>query len=954
MEPLRDDDPELIGPYRLFALLGSGGWGNVYFARAEYGRAVALKTIRPDRLATAPERFRTRFAREVEAARAVGSDHTAEVVDADTRAHEPWFAARYIPGVDLAEALERCGGPLPQRTWRTLAAGLADALRGIHTAGLVHRDLKLANVLLATAGPAVIDFGIARHLEPAHGGTLTATGVALRTTTFASPEQLRDERVGPASDIFTLGLVLAYAALARHPFGPGSAVQIGANILQGAPRLDGMPPALERIVRPCLEPRPQDRPAPADVAALLPVDGQPNGREWLPPGLRAAVDERSRTALDLDEPMRSGTYRPMAPTPFPTPGAAPDTADGRPAAGARALRERDLTSAPAGGTGQETTTLPPQAAARQDPPAAKAKQGPGPKQSAAAQQDPVVKAGAGTPGAKFLAAAEAGDTEAMRRVAAAHKQVGDLAAALRWFRRAAAGGNPTGAREAAFLIDHHFPERVAQMGALLRQAGEAGDVHAAMRMGELLEQEPGGLPEALQWFERAAERKHPKAADAVLRVRAAARRSGLSAAERAVLFEHRAAASDGDVNSMLALGSWYHKAKRLQDALLWYRRAATVGNAHGMLLTAQVLAKDPKRRVESADWYRRAAEAGNTEALHVTGRRLQQDGRAAEALDHFGRAADKDHLPSMIEAAALLEKTGQQAKALEWYGRAAAKGHTGAAQEVERIRVAAAAAAKKAAPPTQPAAKATTAQRSATQRSATQQTAARKTAAKATAPPADVKAETKNGSWSAEETRAAANAQARAYEQGGHLEDAVRCYTQAEAVGDRDAKREIARLCLLLRERTEDAEQRKRLRKRAARRYRELAEEGDPRAVQAMIELDTTNGYKWQLKAAESGSTKAMREVARMHLEANGGVRDTRIAMFWLERAGHAGNTAAVLDGARAHEARGDIREAIDWYRWAAESGNSRGAREAERLETAHPGVALWRRLAGRLRRTLG
>ncbi|WP_052390071.1 serine/threonine-protein kinase [Streptomyces sp. NRRL B-24484] len=933
MEHLREDDPELIGPYRLFALLGRGGWGNVYFARTEYGRAVALKTVRPDRLAEAPERFRTRFAREVQAARAVGSEYTAEVVDADTRAPEPWFAARYIPGIDLADALERHGAPLPQRTWRVLATGLADALRSIHASGLVHRDLKLANVLLAGTGPAVIDFGIARHLAPTHGGTLTATGVALRTTTFASPEQLRDERVGPASDMFALGLVLAYTALARHPFGPGSAAQIGANILHGTPQLDGMPPALERIVRPCLEPRPQNRPDPAEFARLLPADGQQRGREWLPPALRVAVDERSAIALDLAEPMRSGPpwsgrSGPVTPTAPPAP-----TADGPPAAGARALRERSLAPAPSRGPGEESTTLPPtgQAAAAKAPVPARAVKRPG------------------TPGAKFLADAEAGDTEAMRRLAASLKQAGDLEGALGWFRRSAAGRNPTGAREAALLIEQHLPHHRPKVMALYRQAAEAGDLHATMRLGELLEQEPGGLPDALKWFERAAAHNHAKAADAVLRVRAAATRTVLSPGEQAVLRQHRDAALDGDGNAMLALGTWYHKEKRLQDALVWYRRAAEADHAHGMLLTAQLLGKDPQRQGESAHWYGLAAAAGNTEALHVLGRRLREEGRTAEALDHLRRAGERDHLPSMVEAAALLEESGQRVRAVEWYERAAAKGHSGAARQAERLRAATAPAAGS------PAGKATgkSAPKTTPPKAAAAQPTAGKKAAAAPKTDAAPGAAPKAAAPPAADVRAAAHAEAAEHERNGRLEDAVHCYTQAEALGDKEAKREIARLCLKLCDRTDDVEERRRLRRRAVKRYRDLADGGDPRALRMMTELDTTNGAKWQRRSALAGSTKAMREVARSHLEADG-PGDLRTALDWLRRAGQAGNTAAIVDGARACEARGDVREAIDWYRWAAESGNEQAAREADRLETSHLGTALWRRLSGRLRRTLG
>ncbi|MFD0531831.1 hypothetical protein ACFQ1I_43060 [Kitasatospora arboriphila] len=284
-----------------------------------------------------------------------------------------------------------------------------------------------------------------------------------------------------------------------------------------------------------------------------------------------------------------------------------------------------------------------------------------------------------------------------------------------------------------------------------------------MRLGELMEKEPGGLADALQWFEKAAERNHPKAADAVLRVRAAAAHSTVPAAERAALRQHRAAALDGDSNAMLALGTWYHKEKRPQEALVWYWRAAEACHAHGMLLTAQLLGKDPQRQAESADWYRRAGAAGNTEALHAIGRRLREEGRTAEAIDHLRRAGERDHLPSMVEAAALLERTGQRVRALEWYDRAAAKGHTGAAQEAGRLRAASAPAAGKTAPPKTAPSKTAPSKaappKTAAQPAAGQKAAAPKATAKAAAAPAE-KPSAKAARTADADARAAARAEA--------------------------------------------------------------------------------------------------------------------------------------------------------------------------------------------------
>ncbi|WP_404954081.1 protein kinase domain-containing protein [Streptomyces sp. 147326] len=959
MESLREDDPETIGPYRLFALLGRGGWGNVYFARSEFGRGVALKTIRPEHLAGDPERFRRRFAREAEAARAVDSAYTAQVVDADMHAAEPWIAARYIRGVDLADALDHCGAPLPQRTWRVLATGLADALRSIHAAELVHRDLKLANILLAGDGPYVIDFGIARNLSPADGVTLTGSGAAPRTATCSSPEQLRDERVGPASDVFALGMVLAYAALNRHPFGPGSAAQIQANILHGHRRLDGLPSGAEKIVLSCLEPRPQNRPTPAELARLLPSSASPKEHEWLPPGLRSALAGLSDLAVDLAEPMR---YRrpEHEPPALPGPGrppAAPSTSSA-----VRPARERDLPPAPPKVSLHEATTQPPTA-----------------RKAAAGN------AYAGEPGARYRAAAEAGNSEAMRQVASACRSVRDWRQALSWLRRAAEAGNPTGAREAAQLIEQHFPGQRDQAVALYRRAAEGGDLHSAMRLGGLLEQESGGLAEALAWYERAAGRNHEKAPEAVARVRAALARAEASNAndakvaedaEAQLMREHEATARDGQVKSMLALASWHLGAKREQKALTWYRNAAKAGHVHAMVISAQLLARDPKKQAESLDWYRRAAAAGNTDAMHCVGRSLKQQGNLPDALAHFRVAAAKGHQAAMIDAAEILERTVRAPEALKWYQRAAEKGHPKAALEAERLRAvlagtspagstppksvpakptpkkaavepapkkaAAGSAPKKAAPGAAPKKAAAGSAPKKAAPGAASKTAAGPTPRKPVAP-----------NEGAKQDPASLRAAAVQHERSDRPWEALQCLLRAEQLGDRTAKRDIARLHLVLRDVTNRSVDRKQHLRQALQHYRDLAEGGDVGAMLALVGLDTANSSAWRQRAAEAGNTRAMRQIARAQLKAGSG-EQVQAALSWLLEAGKAGDNAAILEGARAHEQRGAYGNAIDWYRWAEENGVAGAAKEVARVTAEHPGSVLWHRWSERLRRLKG
>ncbi|MFG2337770.1 serine/threonine-protein kinase [Streptomyces yangpuensis] len=974
MEPLREDDPETIGPYRLFALLGRGGWGNVYFARSEFGRGVALKTIRPEHLAGAPERFRRRFAREVEAARAVDSTYTAQVVDADTHAAEPWLAARYIRGVDLAEALDHCGAPLPQRTWRVLATGLADALRSIHAADLVHRDLKLANILLAADGPYVIDFGIARNLSPTDGVTLTGSGAAPRTVTFASPEQLRDERVGPTSDVFALGMVLAYAALNRHPFGPGSAAQIQANILHGQHRLDGLPDGVEKIVLSCLEPRPQNRPTPLELARLLPSSVSPKEHEWLPPGLRSALAGLSDLAVDLEAPMR---HHPPVHGPPVSPGRGRPAAATPTAPDGRAVRERELPPTPPRSSVHEATTRPPTGAAptaRQASPSAAPGAPPPASPPAAPGRKASRKAYAGEPGARHRAAAEAGNSEAMRQVAAACRSVRDWRQALSWLGRAAEAGNPTGAREAAQLIEQHLPDLRDQVASFYRRAAEGGDLHSVMQLGGLLEQEPEGLTEALAWYERAAGRKHEKAHEAVARVRERLARERLARAaasdrkaakpakaggagadaNAALMREHGAAAREDRVESMLALASRHLDAKRVPEALTWYRRAAEEGHVHAMMISAQLLAMDPEKQAESLDWYRRAAAEGNTDAMHCVGRSLKQRGALADALAHFRVAASKGHQAAMMDAAEILEQTGRTPEALKWYSRASDKGHPKATLAAERLRAASAGAG-----PAEP--KKTRAEPAP---KAPAEPAPKKAPAKPVARKAAVESGTKGAAGRTPPQSAAAKpgartntaslrAEAVTHERCDRPQDALQCLLRAEQLGDPTVGKDIIRLYLAVRGRSNNPAERKQHLEQVVRRYRDLAEGGDVEAMLALVGLDTPNASAWWQRAAEAGNVRAMRRLAKAQLKA-GSDEHVQAALSWLLEAGKAGDTAAILEGARVHEERGAYGNAIDWYRWAEDNGAPGAAREVARVTAEHPGTVVWHRWSARLRRLRG
>ncbi|MFD9034443.1 protein kinase [Streptomyces sp. NPDC059567] len=264
MDALRPDDPQWVGPYRLDGRLGEGGMGSVFLGTSPGGRKVAVKLIKQELSAT--PQFRERFAREVEAARRVGGFHTAQVVDADPGAASPWLVTAFIPGPTLYEVVAK-GGPLDATAVRRLGAGLAEGLGAIHKCGLVHRDLKPGNVIIADDGPRVIDFGIARAVD---ASSLTATGTVIGTYSYMSPEQIRADRAGTASDVFSLGSVLAFAATGRGPFDAPTLIEIVQRILDEAPALDGIDDgALRELLAACLAKAAEARPAVDELPGLF-------------------------------------------------------------------------------------------------------------------------------------------------------------------------------------------------------------------------------------------------------------------------------------------------------------------------------------------------------------------------------------------------------------------------------------------------------------------------------------------------------------------------------------------------------------------------------------------------------------------------------------------------------------------------------------------------------------
>ncbi|MFB7861046.1 serine/threonine-protein kinase [Streptomyces sp. NPDC056069] len=254
--------PERIGAYAVERVLGAGGMGTVYLARSRGGRAVAVKVARPELASDA--HFRERFRAEVAAARSVGGFHTAPVVDADPEAALPWLATAYVAGPTLAALLE-AEGPMDEARLRQLGAALAEALEAIHGCGLVHRDLKPGNIIMAADGPRVLDFGIARALESSR---LTATGTAFGTPGFLAPEQALGQEVGGAADVFALGAVLV-AAAGGSAFGTGTPIGLMYRSVHEPPNVTAVPAGLRPIVESCLAKEPGSRPTPEGLLDLF-------------------------------------------------------------------------------------------------------------------------------------------------------------------------------------------------------------------------------------------------------------------------------------------------------------------------------------------------------------------------------------------------------------------------------------------------------------------------------------------------------------------------------------------------------------------------------------------------------------------------------------------------------------------------------------------------------------
>jgi eukaryotic-like serine/threonine-protein kinase len=282
-----------LGPYEILAALGAGGMGKVYRARdTRLERTVAVKVL-PTAL-SASEQSRQRFEREAKTISQLSHPHICAVYDVGREGDTEYLVMEYLQGQTLAERLAR--GPLPLDQVLKNGIDIAEALDRAHRSGIVHRDLKPANVMMTNSGVKLLDFGLAKAIEPTSSSTsltasptrthLTQEGTILGTFQYMAPEQLEGKEADRRTDIFALGAVLYEMATAKNAF-PGStqASLISAIMQNDPPPISSVSPmvpaAFDRVVRTCLAKDPEDRWQSAhDVAVEL---------KWIAEGSQAGL-----------------------------------------------------------------------------------------------------------------------------------------------------------------------------------------------------------------------------------------------------------------------------------------------------------------------------------------------------------------------------------------------------------------------------------------------------------------------------------------------------------------------------------------------------------------------------------------------------------------------------------------------------------------------------------------
>ncbi|NYH51801.1 serine/threonine protein kinase [Nocardiopsis arvandica] len=339
LAPLEPDDPREIGGHRVRGRIGSGGMGTVYAADSPGVHGyLAVKVVHAEQ--AADRRFRERFAHEARLLSRVNSPAVARFVRADVEADPPWMITEYVPGPTLRHHVER-HGRLRGGMLLGLAVGVAEALRAIHAAGVVHRDLKPGNVVLSGKGPKLLDFGIAHPVEdpdPTKWIRLRRMRRAYRDLRLPSPESLPDERVAEQvdrlgtpgwispeqyrrepttqrADVFLWGATVAFAAAAHDPFGRAGVKEMARRVMFEEPDLEYLPPGLERLVLAAMAKEPGGRPDAVELLrAALALEGPEGGvRAAEGPGQAAAGPDAAAVRRLLERRWTEVAVRPPRP-----------------------------------------------------------------------------------------------------------------------------------------------------------------------------------------------------------------------------------------------------------------------------------------------------------------------------------------------------------------------------------------------------------------------------------------------------------------------------------------------------------------------------------------------------------------------------------------------------------------------------------------------------------------
>ncbi|MFA1538636.1 serine/threonine-protein kinase [Actinomadura monticuli] len=296
--PLEPGDPRALGQYEVIGRLGAGGQGAVFLGKAPGGEYVAVKLLHAQ-MANDPA-ARARFTREVSAAQRVEPFCTARVIEADVHGDQPYVVSEFIDGPSLHDVVAH-DGPRSATELERLAIGTATALAAIHEAGIVHRDFKPNNVMLASDGPRVVDFGIARTVN-SQESAVTATGMVVGTPGYLAPEQLTGAPLTPAVDIFAWGATMVFAATGQSPFEADTLPVIINRILNEEPDLSALPAGpLRDLIGRCLSKDAGLRPpAPQLLLNLLgAVGAAPAGQSA---GQEELLNQGTRIASQLPPP----------------------------------------------------------------------------------------------------------------------------------------------------------------------------------------------------------------------------------------------------------------------------------------------------------------------------------------------------------------------------------------------------------------------------------------------------------------------------------------------------------------------------------------------------------------------------------------------------------------------------------------------------------------------------